>query len=52
MRIFAGGHFNSDQGEIYPSLRTCDMIHPDSVVVIDGNKNTWKDILVNQLKEW
>ena len=52
MRVFAGGHFKSENGKVYPSLRTCDMINPYSKVNIDDSNFIWKDILENQLRSW
>ena len=35
MRVFKGGFLENDKKEKYPSLRTCDMIKPESKIFID-----------------
>jgi len=52
MRVFKGGFLLNDNGEKYPSLRTCDMIKPDSKIFIDDNQFTWQDILDKQAIKW
>lgn len=41
MRVFKGGCFINDKGIVFPSLKTCDMIKPDTIMYIDDEKNTW-----------
>lgn len=41
MRVFKDGYFSNDKGEKFPSLKTCDMIKPDSKIIIDDIKHTW-----------
>jgi hypothetical protein len=52
MRVFKGGFLLNDNGEKYPSLKTCDMIKPDSKIFIDDNQFTWQDILDKQAIKW
>ena len=41
MRVFKGGFLVNDKNEKYPSLRTCDMIKPDTKILFDDNYTTW-----------
>ena len=52
MRVFAGGHFKDKNDQKIPSLKICDMIDPRTIISIDGSKNTWQDILLNQMGTW
>lgn len=37
MRVFAGGSFTNKKGN-YPSLKTCDIIKPETIIIINDNK--------------
>jgi hypothetical protein len=52
MRVFASGHFVNTRGKKIPSLFTCDIIDPNTEIMVDGNKFFWKEILAAELKDW
>ena len=41
MRVFKGGFISKESGQNYPSLRTCDMIKPETKIKIDDTQFEW-----------
>jgi hypothetical protein len=52
MRVFAGGHFVNTRSKKIPSLFTCDIIDPNTKIMVDGKMFFWKEILAAELKDW
>lgn len=52
MRVFSGGHFINTRGKSIPSLFTCDIIDPQTKIMVDGKMFFWHEILSAELKDW
>jgi hypothetical protein len=52
MRIFAGGHFINLRNKKIPSLFTCDIIDPNTKIMLNGKTFFWREKLSAELKDW
>lgn len=50
LRIYRGGTYSNQEGDLYPSLSACDMLRQDKPLNLQGVRMLWQDILSSQLQ--